>query len=389
MLYGFSSIKVRMDKKGVTMQKVWRAAGKSIVIALVLALSLASCNINGITKSASDLNSLSDGASAAKGLAVSGNQKADSILVTFDPNGGTVETSSKSVAQGLVYGELPLASRIGYAFGGWWTETNGKGKLVTPTTKVTGKTSQTLYAAWNLAPEKIVGTAVIGSSCVFFEFYVNSPRKIVRVLYPVSSGGFIQDSELVYKEVIYDLPNLYVNYELGVMGGMTEANDGVSFGFQGNYSATAGFLGEITKIDNGAVSSGYVVGAPVFPGMKIRNYVGAATYLFDTPTPQTLIFNATANFDTNEVIGSWSESGVNWGDKSIHGTISGTLNANDTITLSAAPLPVFQDYLLGPLTVDGEGRFLDPAKKTVAGYLVLHYCGQDLPSTILAAKEVN
>lgn len=119
------------------------------------------------------------------------------------------------------------------------------------------------------------------------------------------------------------------------MGGMTEANDGVSFGFQGNYSATAGFLGEITKIDNGAVS------------------------------------------------------GVNWGDKSIHGTISGTLNANDTITLSAAPLPVFQDYLLGPLTVDGEGRFLDPAKKTVARSLALHYCGQDLPSTILAAKEVN
>ena len=378
-----------MDKKGGTMKKVRTMAAKCTVIAAALMLGLASCNINGFTKSASDLNSLGEGTLATKGLAASGNQKTDSVAVTFDPNGGSVETSGKSVVQGLAYGELPVPSRIGYAFGGWWTATDGKGKLITPATKVTGKTSQTLYAAWNLAPEKIVGTAVIGSNCVFFEFYVNSPRKIVRVLYPVSSGGFIQDGELAYKEVIYNLPNLYVNYELGVMGGMTEANDGISFGFQGNYSPSTGFLGEITKIDNGVASSGYVVGAPIFPGMKVRNYVGAATYLFDTPTPQTLIFNATANFDTNEVIGSWSESGVNWGDKSIHGTISGTLNANDTITLSAAPLPVFQDYLLGPLTVDGEGTFLDPAKKTVAGYLALHYLGQDLPSTIMAAKEAN
>lgn len=371
------------------MKKVRLMGARCLAIAAILMLGLASCDINGFTASTGNLNSLSDGTSTAKGLAVSGNKKAESILVTFNPNGGTIETSDKIVIQGLVYGDLPLASRVGYAFGGWWTEPDGRGKLVTPATKVTGKASQTLYAAWNLAPEKIVGTAVIGSSCVFFEFYVNSPRKIARVLYPVSSGGFIQDGELAYKEVIYDLPNLYVNYELGIMGGMTEANDGVSFGFQGNYSATAGFLGEITKIDNGAVSSGYVVGAPIFPSMKVRNYVGAATYLFDTPTPQTLIFNATANFDTNEVIGSWSESGVNWGDKSIHGTISGTLNPNDTITLSAAPLPVFQDYLLGPLTVDGEGRFLDPAKKTVAGYLALHYLQQDLPSTIMAAKEAN
>jgi len=371
------------------MKKVRMVVAKCAVITVALILGLASCNINGFTKSASDLNSLGDGTSTAKGLAVSGNQAADSILVTFDPNGGTVETSSKTVAQGLAYGELPLPSRTGYAFGGWWTNTDDKGKLITALSKVSGKTSQTLYAAWNLAPEKIVGTAVIGSNCVFFEFYVNSPRKIVRVLFPASSGGFVQDGQLTYKEVIYDLPNLYVDYELGIMGGMTEAKDGVSFGFQGNYSPSTGFLGEITKIANGVASSGYVVGAPIFPGMKIRNYVGAATYLFDTPTPQTLIFNATANFDTNEVIGSWSESGVNWGDKSIHGTISGTLNANGTISLNAAPLPAFQDYLQGPLTVDGEGTFLDPAKKTVSGYLALHYLGQNLPSTIMAAKEVN
>lgn len=250
------------------------------------------------------------------------------------------------------------------------------------------KASQALTSKKSLAPEKIVGTAVTGSTCVFFEFDVKSSRKTVRVLVPASTDGYIQDGAMTYKEVIYDLPTFYANYEYGLMAGTTGEKDGVHYTFQGNYSPSDGFVGEIAKIDNGTISRGYLVGTPIFQGTKAINYVGAATYLFDTPTPQTLLFNATANFDTNEVAGTWCESGVGW-NYGIHGTIGGTLNADGTIGLNAAPLPAFNDFLLYPLNVVGEGTFLDPARKTVSGYLNLLYGEYVLPSTIVAVREKN
>ena len=40
-------------------------------------------------------------------------------IVTFDPNGGTVDTTSKEVTYGDPYGELPVPTREGYTFVGW------------------------------------------------------------------------------------------------------------------------------------------------------------------------------------------------------------------------------------------------------------------------------
>lgn len=45
--------------------------------------------------------------------------------VTFDPNGGTVNTTSKVVKYGESYGDLPIPTRAGYTFLGW----NGKNKF--------------------------------------------------------------------------------------------------------------------------------------------------------------------------------------------------------------------------------------------------------------------
>ena len=45
--------------------------------------------------------------------------------VTFDPNGGTVSTTSKQVTIGQKYGALPTPTREGYTFKGW----NGKNKF--------------------------------------------------------------------------------------------------------------------------------------------------------------------------------------------------------------------------------------------------------------------
>ena len=261
-----------------------------------------------------------------------------------------------------------------------------KGQLTTSNVN----TFQVPNAKKSLVPEKMVGTAVTGETCVFFEFDVDSQNRTVRVLVPTSSDGYVQNDEMAYEKIVYDMPDFYADYDSGLMVGTTEVKDGISYGFQGYNSPAAGFLGEIWKINNGTVTSGYLVGTPIFKGMKVKNYVGAATYQFDTPTPQTLIFNATANLDTNEIIGSWSESGVNWGNKSVHGTIGGTLNADGTMSLNAIPRPEFAPYLTeGELYVVGEAAFMDPAKKTVSGNLYLFYGDYILPSTIVAVKEVN
>ena len=70
-----------------------------------------------------------------------------SYTVTFNPNGGSVSTTSKTVTYGATYGTLPSPTRIGYTFAGWYTASSG-GTKVTSTTSVTSSTSHTLYAHW-------------------------------------------------------------------------------------------------------------------------------------------------------------------------------------------------------------------------------------------------
>ena len=71
----------------------------------------------------------------------------DFIEVTFDANGGTINQNNKLVTYDETYGELPIPTRNGYNFAGWYIEKNG-GTKVESTTKVTLKTNHTLYAIW-------------------------------------------------------------------------------------------------------------------------------------------------------------------------------------------------------------------------------------------------
>ncbi len=67
--------------------------------------------------------------------------------VNFDANGGTADTTSKSVLAISTYGELPAAAYKGHYFLGWFTEKSG-GTKVTSETKVELSADQTLYARW-------------------------------------------------------------------------------------------------------------------------------------------------------------------------------------------------------------------------------------------------
>ncbi len=72
----------------------------------------------------------------------------NTYTVTFNANGGTTPTASKTVTYGETYGELPTPTRTGYTFKGWYYTATGGNELVTNTSTVTVNENQTLYARW-------------------------------------------------------------------------------------------------------------------------------------------------------------------------------------------------------------------------------------------------
>jgi uncharacterized repeat protein (TIGR02543 family) len=74
--------------------------------------------------------------------------------VSFDANGGNCEESSRQVFYEEDYGTLPVPTRYGYAFLGWYTAKEG-GKKLSATTEVPKATNHTVYALWENAKIKV------------------------------------------------------------------------------------------------------------------------------------------------------------------------------------------------------------------------------------------
>ena len=72
---------------------------------------------------------------------------ANTYTVTFNANGGTETSETRTVTYGNPYGELPTLTREGYTFAGWFTEKDG-GTQVTKDTEVKTVADHTLYAHW-------------------------------------------------------------------------------------------------------------------------------------------------------------------------------------------------------------------------------------------------
>ncbi len=93
-------------------------------------------------------------------IGVKVNAPANERKVTFNANGGSVSTSSKTVTNGSTYGTLPTPTRSGYVFQGWYTAKSG-GSKVTSSTKVNSSSDITLYARW---AKNIAGSGITVSS---------------------------------------------------------------------------------------------------------------------------------------------------------------------------------------------------------------------------------
>lgn len=72
------------------------------------------------------------------------------ITISFNANGGTVSTTSKTVDYDSTYGYMPTPTKTGYTFDGWYTSATD-GTKITADTKVSITSNQTLYAHWKTA----------------------------------------------------------------------------------------------------------------------------------------------------------------------------------------------------------------------------------------------
>ena len=83
--------------------------------------------------------------------------------VTFDANGGTCATKSKTVDIGGTYGTLPVPTNPNGIYKGWWTAPEG-GKRVYAGDKVTEAAQRTLYAHWKPTKQTVTFDAN-GGTC--------------------------------------------------------------------------------------------------------------------------------------------------------------------------------------------------------------------------------
>ena len=251
-----------------------------------------------------------------------------------------------------------------------------------------GSAESRSLAAKNAATTKIYCTAAINPVSFFFEFDLDGAQKTARVLLPLASDSYIQgDKVMRYNPVEYKLAEFYYNQASGGIYGVTTTYKGISYLFYGTYDPSQGFFGEIVKTEGGVSSKGFLGGVPIVSGSGVSNYVGEATYLFDLPVPQTLLFNVAFNPDTGIAYGTWCESGAAL-KSSIHGFITGTGN-DKGVQISAVPLYDFAQQLEGPMSAAGQATFKNPTMKDASGTFDITYCGEYLPSLLTATKEVR
>lgn len=96
---------------------------------------------------------------------------ANTYTLTFNANGGSPNPGNTTVTYGETYGTLPVPTRPGYAFAGWYTAASG-GTQVKATTPVTEAKDHTLYARW----EAVSVTVTWGELAFTYEDGTWNPR---------------------------------------------------------------------------------------------------------------------------------------------------------------------------------------------------------------------
>jgi uncharacterized repeat protein (TIGR02543 family) len=121
---------------------------------------------------------------------------ANNYTVAFQPEGGAPSPSIVSVTYGQHYGTLPIVTRDGYIFDGWFTEADDTGTKVESTTTVSIASNHTLYAKWTVT----VGGIGQAGGYVFYDDEIDGIDNILgyRYLEAAPAGWNGTDDDPVY-----------------------------------------------------------------------------------------------------------------------------------------------------------------------------------------------
>ena len=266
----------------------------------------------------------------------------NSVIVTFDPNGGSVTTDSKTVNYNSTYGDLPTPTRTGYKFDGWYTSATG-GTIVNNTTTVTNSNAHTLYAHWSDI-EAPACTLTLGGPDVYVG---NSTTVILKC---TDTGSGIATTTLASS-------SLTLSSSLGTLSTPTVTS--INGGYQYVYTFTAGSTnGSLTfALDSGKVkdnagnsnaeitSSALIVKKDLKITYKL-NGASSFTYSDKTYTSDTTITLCTLTTNTSCNItlptitaSSTTPTIIGWSDAASNHTASynsgGTTNLSSDLTLYA------------------------------------------------------
>ena len=96
------------------------------------------------------------------------------FVITLDPNGGTISMNLIVVKDGQQYGELPIPSKVGHSFLGWYTSQNNDSgtKIESSSSFSSNSSSRTLYAHWQIEKYRISFNTMGASTQLYpIEYY--------------------------------------------------------------------------------------------------------------------------------------------------------------------------------------------------------------------------
>lgn len=139
--------------------------------------------------------------------------KPTNIVITFDPDGGSVTPTTKTATTGQSYGTLPEPQKSGYNFAGWF---NASGSPVKATDTVTATTDMTLKAKWTKID---VGNLTI-----------SAPPKYIQV------GDTHQFTASITPDTVLDKT---VKWQVSNANAIVDANGAVTGNNEGSVTLTA------------------------------------------------------------------------------------------------------------------------------------------------------
>ncbi len=143
----------------------------------------------------------------------------DNITVNFNSNGGN-EVSPLNVTFGSTYGVLPIPTRTGYTFNGWFTA-EADGTLVDVNSFVINSIDHTLYAHWSMISESLLPILNVVPNITVNKGSTFDPKTLILEAKDIKDGinaidqviveGNVDTSIVGVKSISFSLTNSYTN----------------------------------------------------------------------------------------------------------------------------------------------------------------------------------